>query len=258
MLFAVDIGNTNMEFGVYEGKTLKKSFRMVTRRDITSDEVGLSIRQFLLIHQFEPKMIDDAVISSVVPELNYSIKNAMRKYLGKEPLIIQENIPVPIQNQYNNRAEVGADRLVTAYSAYQKYGGNVVVIDFGTATTFDLVNEQGAYLGGAIFPGIKISLEALASRCSKLPRVEIAVPESVVGDNTVSAMQAGVVYGYSGAVISIVHAMEQELGVKLKVIATGGLARIISEQSKVVDVIDRNLLLDGLALVYDAYKETMG
>ena len=258
VLFAVDIGNTNMEFGVYDGETLIKSFRLVTRRDITSDEVGLTLRQFLSIYCISVEEIQDVIISSVVPEVIYSIKNAMRKYLHREPLIVQENIPVPIQNRYANQAEVGADRLVTAYSAYHKYGGNLVVLDFGTATTFDLVDGQGAYLGGAIFPGIKISLEALATRCSKLPRVEIAVPESVVGGNTVNAMQAGIVYGYSGAVIHIVRAMEQELGVKLRVVATGGLARIISEQSRVVDIIDRNLLLDGLAAIYQQFRGKEG
>jgi len=255
MLFVVDVGNTNMEFGVYNGVELVKSFRLVTRRDITSDEVGLTLRQFLSIYEIPIDQIEDVMISSVVPEVNYSIKNAMRKYLFREPLIIQENIPVPIQNRYRNQAEVGADRLVTAYSAYRKYGGNLVVIDFGTATTFDLVDGEGAYLGGSIFPGIKISLEALASRCSKLPRVEISVPPRVVGRNTVEAMQSGLVYGYSGAVIHMVRQMEEELGCPLKVVATGGLARIISEQSKIVDVIDRNLLLDGLAWVYDEYKK---
>lgn len=254
MLFAVDVGNTNMEFGVYDQEKLIKSFRLVTRRDITSDEVGLTLRQFLTIYEIPVEQIEDVIISSVVPDVMYSIKNAMRKYLHREPLVIQENIQVPIQNRYANQSEVGADRLVTAYSAYRKYGGNLIIIDFGTATTFDLVDESGAYLGGCIYPGVKISLEALAAHCSKLPRVEIAVPEHVVGGTTVSAMQSGIVYGYSGAVIEIVHAMERELGIPLKVVATGGLARIISEQSKVVDVIDRNLLLDGLAAVYAVYQ----
>ncbi len=255
MLFTVDIGNTNIEFGVFENDSLKASFRLITNRDITSDEVGLNIRQFLTIYGIEVSAIQDVLISSVVPQVMYSVKNAMRKYLNLEPLVIQENISVNIANKYAHPAEVGADRLVNAYAAYRKYGGNLIVVDFGTATTFDVIDEEGAYLGGAIYPGVKISLDALVNKTSKLPKVEIAKPEQVIGTNTVMSMQSGVVYGYTGAVINIVAQMERELGCAATVVATGGLARMIGSQCDVFKVIDKTLTLDGMQMIYRDYKQ---
>lgn len=254
LLFTADIGNTNMEFGVYENDRLKDSFRMVTNRDLTSDEVGLNICQFFFVRGIRVEDIKDVIITSVVPEVVYSVKNAMRKYLKLTPLIIQDNIKVPIENRYDNPLEVGADRLVNAYAAMKKYGKNLIIIDFGTATTFDVVDGDGAYVGGCIYPGIKISLDALVSRTSKLPRIEIAKPEKVIGRNTVNSIQSGIVNGYSGAVSSIVHSLQQELGVTCTVIATGGLARMIGEQTNVIDVIDRTLILDGLNLIYQEHQ----
>lgn len=255
LLFAVDIGNTNMEFGVYENNELKDHFRMVTNRDLTSDEVGLNICQFFFVRKIRIEDIKDVIITSVVPEVVYSVKNAMRKYLKLKPLIIQENIQVPLENRYDNPQEVGSDRLVTAYAAWKKYGNNLIVIDFGTATTFDVIDGAGAYVGGCIYPGIKISLDALVLKTSKLPRVEIAKPQSVIGRNTVNSIQSGIVNGYSGAVSNIVHSLEEELGVKCTVLATGGLARMISEQTNVIDTIDRTLVLDGLNLIYQEYQK---
>lgn len=253
MLFTVDIGNTNMEFGVFEQAKLISSFRLVTNRNTTSDEVGLMVRQFFMIHNIELSMIEDVIITSVVPQVVYSVKNAMRKYLNLEPLIIQENIQVNIQNKYSNQAEVGSDRLVNAYSAYKKYGGNLIVVDFGTATTFDVIDQEGAYLGGSIYPGLKISLDALVEKTAKLPKVEIMKTDKVIGTNTVMSMQSGIVYGYTGAVINIVHQIENELGKKMKVIATGGLAKIVSSQSDVFSVLDRTLTLEGLNYIYYDY-----
>lgn len=254
MLFIVDIGNTNMEFGIYEPEGLRASFRLGTDRDITSDEVGLMMMQFFSFHQVEPSAIEDVVITSVVPQVEYSVKNAMYKYLRKEPLVIGDNLKVQIDNQYAHPTEVGADRLVNAYAAYRKYGGNLIVVDFGTATTFDVIDSQGAYLGGAIYPGLKISLDALVEKTSKLPKVQIEAPEFVVGKNTVMSMQSGIVYGYTGAVVNIVRKIEQELGVKTKVIATGGLSRMIGRQTDVFDCIDKTLTLDGLAMIYRDWK----
>ena len=194
MLFVVDVGNTNMEFGVYEQGKLCQSFRLVTRRDITSDEVGLQIRTFFSIHGLRPEDVEDVVVTSVVPQVMYSMKNAFRKYLGKEPLVVQENLEIPIVNRYSNPAEVGADRLVNAFAALKKYGAPLIVVDFGTATTFDVIDASGAYLGGSIYPGIKVSLDALVGNTSKLPRVEIEPPAKVVGDNTVASIQSGIVY----------------------------------------------------------------
>lgn len=254
MLFTVDIGNTNMEFGIFEHDKLKASFRLGSNRDVTSDEVGLMIMQFFSIHQIRLEMIEDVMIASVVPQIVYSVRNAIYKYLHKEPLTIQDNINVDIVNKYHNQSEVGADRLVNAYAAYHKYGGNLIVVDFGTATTFDVVDAQGAYLGGVIYPGIKISLDALVEKTSKLPKVEIERPERVIGKTTVMSMQSGIVYGYTGAVINIIHNIEEQLGAKTKVIATGGLARMIGQQTDVFDIIDKTLTLEGLNLIYKDYR----
>lgn len=255
MLFTVDIGNTNMEFGVFENDKLLSSFRLVTKKDTTSDEVGLMVRQFFMINDIKISMIENVIITSVVPQVVYSVKNAMRKYLKLEPLIIQENIQVNINNKYSNQSEVGADRLVNAFGAFKKYGGNLIVVDFGTATTFDVIDENGAYLGGSIYPGLKISLDALVEKTSKLPKVEIGKPEYVIGTNTVMSMQSGIVYGYTGAVINIVNQIEKEMGRKMRVIATGGLAKIVQSQSDVFSILDKTLTLESLNYIYDDYKK---
>lgn len=254
MLLAVDIGNTNMEFGIFERNQLKASFRLATHHDVTSDELGLSIRQFFLIHGIDLSTLEDVLISSVVPQVIYSVKNAMRKYLGIEPMIVQENFNINIVNRYDNPAEVGADRLVNAYAGFKKYGGGIVVVDFGTATNFDVIDRDGAYLGGVLYPGVKISMDALAQKASKLPKVEIETPKKVIGTNTIMSLQAGIVYGYTGVVIHIIEMLQKELGYRPKVIATGGLARVIGEQTDAFDVIDRSLTLDGLCMIYQDYK----
>lgn len=254
MLFVVDIGNTNMEFGIFEQDKLKASFRLITNHDVTSDEIGLMIRQFFSIHGISLEMIEDVLITSVVPQIVYSMKNAMRKYLNREPLIVQENLNIDIVNKYENKSEVGADRLVNAYAGYHKYGGGIIVVDFGTATTFDVIDQEGAYLGGIIYPGIKVSLDALVQKTSKLPKVEIEAPEKSIGTNTVMSMQSGIVHGYTGAVINIIRQIEQELGYHAKVIATGGLARFIGEQTDRIERIDRSLTLDGLCMIYREYQ----
>lgn len=255
MLFAVDVGNTNMEFGVFDGAKLIASFRLGTNRDITSDEIGLFVRQFLLIHDVVLDDIEDVIITSVVPQIMHSMKNAMRKYLKKEPLIVQENISINIVNKYKNESEVGADRLVNAYAVAQKYKGPLIVVDFGTATTFDVIDREGAYLGGVIYPGIKISLDALTQKTSKLPTVQIVKPKSVIGKTTITSMQAGIVYGYTGAVINLIKEIEAELGEKTTVIATGGLARMIGEQTNVFEKIEKTLTLEGLQMIYEDYKK---
>lgn len=256
MLLAIDIGNTNMEFGVFNGKTILASFRLGTNRDITSDEVGLFTCQFFQNNELDRKDVDDIIIASVVPQVMYSITNAIKKYFyNKVPLVIGDNIPLRIENHYDNPKEVGADRLVAAIAAYHKYGGPLIVVDFGTATTFDAIGREGQYLGGAIYPGIKISMDALFSKTAKLPRVELIRPAQVVGRNTVTSLQAGAVYGYVGAVTNIVDAMKRELGDDTVVIATGGLAKLIDDQKEIFAFIDRSLTLDGLRLIYEDYKK---
>lgn len=254
LLLAADIGNTNMQFGLYNNEKLEASFRLITNRNITSDELGLMIRQFMLIHEVKTTDLKDVIISSVVPQIMYSVKNAMRKYLQKEPLVIEESIKVPIENRYRNPKEVGADRLVNAYGAYKKYGGNLIVVDFGTATNFDVINGDGAYLGGALYPGLTISLDALVDKTAKLPRVEIVKPECAIGKNTVMSMQSGILYGYTGAVKNIISEIEKDLGAKPKVIATGGLAKLVAGQSDLFSVIDKSLTLDSINLIYRLQK----
>lgn len=255
MLLAIDIGNTNMEFGVFDKEKLIGSFRLGTNREITSDEVGLFTSQFFSINNIDRRQIDDIIIASVVPQVMYSINNAMKKYFyKKKPLVIGDNLFLKIKNSYDHPAEVGTDRLVAAIGAYHKYGGPLIVVDFGTATTFDAIDQEGTYLGGAIFPGVKISMEALFQKAAKLPRVELLKPENIIGKNTIKSLQAGAVYGYVGAVGNIVNEMKQELGGSATVIATGGLAKLIGSQADLFSHIDRSLTLDGLRIIYEDYK----
>ena len=255
MLLAIDIGNTNIEFGVFEGETLLRSARMGTNRDATSDEIGIFIRQFCMIHGIDHEKIADVIIASVVPQIMHSMTNAIRKYLDRMPLIAGQNVPYYVENHYDNPAQVGADRLVNVLPAIKKYGAPLIIVDFGTATTFDAVSRTGAYEGGAIYPGVKLSMDALAQKASKLPQVAIADPEVVIGKNTVKSMQVGAVYGYVGAVENICRQMKKELGEDTKVIATGGLATLIGAQTDMIDAIDKTLTLTGLRMIYDSYKK---
>ncbi len=255
VVLAIDIGNTNMEFGIcHEGK-VQASFRMGTNREVTSDEVGLMLMQFFAFNKVDKEDIEDVIITSVVPQVMYSINNAIKKYVEKNTLVAGVNLPISMENRYGNPAEVGADRLVSGFSAYRKYGGPVIVVDFGTATTFDAIDGGGAYLGGAIHPGIKISMEALFAKTAKLPRVELVNPGSVIGRTTVSSMQSGVLFGYVGSVEYIVRKMKKELGGQAKVVATGGLAQMISGHTPVIDLVDRSIILDGLLMMYQDYKD---
>lgn len=255
MILAIDVGNTNMEFGVYQNDKLRASFRIITNREITSDELGLTMMQFFSFNHIDRKEIEDVIISSVVPQVMYSVNNAVKKYLDRTALVANVNMPIGIQNRYSNPAEVGADRLVSSYAALKKYGGPLIVIDFGTATTFDAINSRGEYLGGAIYPGLKISMEALFARTAKLPRVEIADPGCVIGRTTVTSMQSGVLFGYVGAVENIVRLMKQDLGENTTVVATGGLASLISSHASCIQRVDRSIILDGLMMIYKDNKK---
>lgn len=254
MLLVVDIGNTNIEFGVFIQDKLKYNFRLATDRNITSDEAGIFTIQFFSIYNICKTDINNVIISSVVPQINYSIIHAMRKYLKKTPLVVGETISVDIVNMYENKKEVGTDRLVNAYAAMKKYGNNLIVVDFGTATTFDVVGEGYEYQGGLIYPGIKISIEALFQKAAKLPRVEILSLDRVVGKNTISSMQSGIIHGYVGAVKNIVEKIKQESSNStMQVIATGGLAGIIGRYY-VFDKIDKPLMLEGLNMIYKNHE----
>lgn len=254
MLFVIDVGNTNIVLGIYDQKELKYNYRMTTDRTRSSDEIGIFFMQLLSHSKISPAEIDDVVISSVVPPIMHSLENAVRKYIKKEPYIVSNRTPLPMKILMDNPLELGADRIVNAISAFEQYGGPLIVIDFGTATTFCAINQNGDYLGGAIYPGLKISMDALVERTAKLPRIEIAKPEHVIGKNTVQSMQSGIVYGYVGMVDYLIKKMSDELGLKnVQVIATGGLSSLIAKESKKITRIDRNLTLTGLKIIYDKY-----
>lgn len=256
MLVTIDVGNTNIVFGVFEGKKLLKSFRAATSAEKSRDEYGMLFLQLLNYNHFDVKDIEDVIISSVVPPVMYSLERAVEKYLGKKPMIVTNETVPGLCVKYDNPKEVGADRLVNAVAALDKYKKDLIVVDFGTATTFCAVKANGDYLGGAICPGIKISVEALFSKTSKLPRIELAPIKRVIGRTTVESMQSGVIHGYVGQVDHIVDLMKAEMGsADAKVIATGGLSGMISEESETIDFIEPNLTLNGLRIIYDRLKE---
>lgn len=252
MLLVFDVGNTNMVLGVYKGKELICNFRIGTDKSKTSDEYGVIIRQLFDYEGISLKNIQDVIISSVVPEVMHSLENFSFKYCAKEPIIVGPGVKTGINIKYENPQQVGADRIVNAVAGYEKYGGPLILIDFGTATTFCAVSQKGEYLGGAISPGIKISSEALFQRASKLHKVEIAKPKGAIGKNTTWAMQSGIVFGYAGLVDNIVAMMKEELGSDdVNVVATGGLAPLICAETKTVKIVDKFLTLEGLRIIYE-------
>lgn len=255
MILLIDVGNTNVTIGVCDKKQITANWRMTTNRDLTSDEIGMILRNFFSLGGIDEKGITGTIISSVVPPIMYSLTHAVRKYIGTEPIIVNNRSKINLSLKYDNPNEIGADRLVNAVGALKKYKPPFIIIDFGTATTFCAVNEKNEYLGGVILPGIKISLNALVEKTAKLPKIEIIKPDKAIGTNTVESMQAGMYYGYTGSVDNIVNKMKNELG-DAKVIATGGLARMISKDSETIDIIDSNLTLEGLMTIYE--NETKG
>lgn len=257
MLLAIDVGNTNIEFGVYErgNPEVKARFRLGTDRDATSDEIGLLLSQFLILNGVQRRAIEDVIIASVVPQIMYSVNHAMQKYLEKTPFVVGENIPCNIENRYEHPGEVGADRLVNALAGFRKYGGPLIVVDYGTAITFDAVSADGAYLGGAIFPGIKISTEALFQKTAKLPRIELVDPGTVIGKTSISSIQAGITYGFVGVTEHICRHMKREMGGDPKVVATGGFSGMVGRNTGMFDYIDRTLTIDGLYMIYQEHMQ---
>jgi type III pantothenate kinase len=251
MLLAIDIGNTNVVLGVFEGKHLVENWRVGTKTQITPDEYAMILKDLFNFGGLEFKRIDGVIISTVVPPLLPVMTEMSKKYFHIEPMVVTHEIRSGITIHYDNPKEIGADRIVNAAAAYKLYGGPVIIVDFGTATTFCAVTREGEYLGGAISPGIKISAEALFQRAAKLPRVELTKPRSVIGTDTISAMQAGIIYGYAGLVDGIVERMKKELSPEAKVVATGGLAELVSPETKSIQEIKPHLTLEGLRLLYD-------
>lgn len=256
MIFVIDIGNTNTVLGVFEYDQLKYEWRLQTDRHKTEDEFGMLIKSLFDYHQIPFSKIKGVIISSVVPPIMRAIENMCHTYFHIDPLIIgRENIDPFLKMSYPNPQEIGADRIVNAVGAIEQYGSPLIIIDFGTATTYCYVDQSGAYYGGIITPGIKISMDALYSKASKLPKIEIQKPNTVIGQSTIDAMQSGVYYGYVGQVDGTVARIKEEMGVNCKVIATGGFAPLIAKGSEVIDVVKPHLTLNGLYLIYKKNTE---
>jgi len=259
MLLVVDVGNTNITFGVYEGKKLRNSFRITTKISRTSDEFGIAIMELLRINGMSTKDIDGISMASVVPNVMHSLTGAMMKYIGHKPLIVGPGVRTGIRIAGENPRSIGADRIVDAVAAYEKYGGPVLVLDFGTATTYDLVREDGSFSEGVTAPGLRISLMALSQEAAKLPEVEIKKPKSILAQETISSMQAGLVYGQIGQTEYIIRQVKKETGYDhLKVVATGGLGRMISQETDAIDIYDSALTLDGLRIIFEKNMDSAG
>ena len=256
MLLVIDIGNTNIVYGVYNRDKLLGSWRMTTNKKGTADEQGLFLYDVLALNDIDRKKIDGIIISSVVPSMMQSLKAMCKHYFHLEPMIVGPSIKSGIKILYKNPLEVGADRIVNAVAGYHKYGGPLILVDFGTATTFCALNEHGDYLGGAIATGVRVSTDALYQSAAKLPKVELEFPEEVLNRDTVSSMQAGILYGYVGQVEYIVNKMTKEMGYdKVTVVATGGLAPLIASKTEVINYVDDQLTLEGLKILYDKNKK---
>lgn len=252
MVLVVDVGNTNITCGVYEKDDLKTTFRITTKIPRTSDEYGVLLKDMLNNNDISIEKIEGVIIASVVPNVMHALVGAIVRYVGKNPLIVGPGIKTGIMITSDNPKEIGPDRIVDAVAAYVKYGGPVLVLDFGTATTYDLVTEDGKFPVGITAPGIRISAKALWEDTAKLPEIEIKKPKSILATETISSMQAGLVYGQIGQTEYIIKKVKEETGyMNLKVVATGGLGRIIANETDTIDVYDSSLTLDGLKIIYD-------
>lgn len=252
MLLVIDVGNTNITLGVFDDVNLKATFRLTTKTARTSDEYGLLICNLLVARKIDTREVKEVTIASVVPKIMYSLNSGIIKYLGITPLIVGNGIKTGLKIATSNPKEVGADRVVDAIAAYEIYGGPVLVVDFGTANTYDLITEDGAFIAGVTSPGLRISAKALWNDTAKLPEIEIAKPDTILAKDTVTSMQAGLVFGCIGQTEYIVKSMISEAKIEnCKVIATGGLGKIISEATDVIEIYDPNLTLKGLKIITD-------
>ncbi|MFH1242199.1 MAG: type III pantothenate kinase [Pseudomonadota bacterium] len=251
MLFCIDIGNTNIVLGVTKDEKILQHWRIRTEKEITPDELGILVSNLFRMAGLELADVRTSIVSCVVPTLLRTVEEFCLRYFDINPMIVGPGLKTGMPIKYDNPKEVGADRIVNSVAAYDKYGTALVVVDFGTATTFDYISGEGAYMGGAIAPGVLISCEALFQNASKLPRVEIfARPRSVIARDTISSMNAGIIYGYAGLVDGIVNRMKKESGEELTVVATGGLAPLICDVSESIDHIEEFLTLQGLMLIH--------
>ncbi|MBO4981825.1 MAG: type III pantothenate kinase [Lachnospiraceae bacterium] len=252
MLLVIDVGNTNLTFGVYKGEELAATFRMTTKIPRTSDEYGVMISQILQAKGLGTDLLEGSVIASVVPDVMHSLVGGVSRYTGTTPLIVGPGVKTGIRIVTEDPRAIGADRIVDAVAAYEKYGGPVLVLDFGTATTYDLITEKGEFSAGITAPGIRISSEALWKQTAKLPNIEIKKPGSILAQETITSMQAGLMYGQIGQTEYIIRKVKEESGIAdLKVVATGGLGRIIADETDTIDIYDSSLTLDGLRILYE-------
>lgn len=250
MLLVIDIGNTNIKFGLFDGDRLAHSWRLATNRKKTGDEYGASLCSLLDLAGIPRDTIDGVIMSSVVPSINFTIEHMLLHYLNKTPMVVGPGIKTGLNIKLDNPRELGGDIICDCVSAYRRYGGPCIVLDFGTATTVSAVTQSGEFLGGAICPGVKLSLDALTGNAAKLPNIELNIPPSAIGKNTVTSMQSGLLFGYVGLVESLISRFKQEMGVDAKVIATGGMSKTIGKLTPAIDVLDPLLTLEGLKLLY--------
>jgi type III pantothenate kinase len=251
MLLAIDVGNTNIVYGLFDGANLVHTFRVESVRGRTADEYAIALRSLLAMRAIDPNAIDSAILACVVPSLTEPMMRLVRSAFGRETVVVGPGVRTGMAILIDNPREVGADRIADAVAGYERAKGGVIVVDFGTSTNFDVVTPNGEYLGGVLAPGLQISADALFTRAAKLPRVEIAKPPKVVGRNTVHAMQSGIVYGYVGLVDGLVERILAELGFPCAIIATGGLAPLIAPLSKRITEVDEQLTLVGLRILHD-------
>lgn len=256
MLFVIDVGNTNINYGVYDGEKLVASFRMMSKMPRTSDEYGVMILGMLDNNKVSADDIDGTIIVTVVPNVMHALTSAVIKYIKTTPVIVGPGVKTGIKIVTENPREIGPDRIVDAVGAYEKYGGPILVMDFGTATTYDYITADGSFAAGITAPGIRTAAKALWEDTAKLPEIEIKKPKSILAQETISSMQAGLVYGQIGQTEYIIKKVKEETGVAdMKVVATGGLGRIISAETDMIDVYDPDLTLDGLRIIFEKNKK---
>jgi len=260
MLLAIDVGNTNIVAGLYDGKKLRNVWRLATNKERTSDEFGVFFLMMFQTEDLKPEQVKDVIIASVAPNVMYSLRHAVRKFFNTKPMLIEPGIKTGLNIKIDNPRELGADLIVGAVAAFNIYKGPVVIVDFGTATKLSAVNSRGEFLGVVICPGIQVSADALTQKAAKLPRIQIEKPKHVLGTNTVDSMQSGIVYGNVGKIDYLVKKIKDEMVAggddrnKIKVVATGGLARLITEETNEIDEVNGLLTLEGLRLIYEKNK----